>query len=151
MPNTLWKKSLATAGIALATLTVSATALTGQASAATDSKVTIGTPISLSQSEIMADTPNCVSDTGVKVCFDAYGDKVRVYDSAADGWSAVGLWATDYDRTGFCRNSGGAGTWVECNYDMRETGNIRIQPALCDGDTGKWRVSPIWKWLPIGG
>ncbi|MGW4379790.1 hypothetical protein [Kitasatospora sp. NPDC004531] len=138
--NARWKKTLATAGIALAALTMSATALTGQASAAgaTDGQAGLTGAY-------------CIESPGVTTCFEAYGDKVRVYDSAKDGYSAVGLWTTDCGRDGGCRNANGYGTWAECNYDMRETGHIRLQNALYDGDTG--RMVPIDKfspWLAIG-
>ncbi|MFI6849444.1 hypothetical protein OG535_39200 [Kitasatospora sp. NBC_00085] len=43
-------------------------------------------------------------------------------DLAKDGYSAVGLWRTDYGRSGGCRNPYDAGQWSECNYDVRETG-----------------------------
>ncbi|MFF5537993.1 hypothetical protein ACFY71_36975 [Streptomyces cinerochromogenes] len=103
--------------------------------------------------EVGAAALPCITSTGVTSCFDKAGDKVLVKDTLADGRSAVGLWETNYGRTGGCRNGLGAGVWAECNYDMREEGYIQLQNARYDGDTGAWtypnpRVYSVW--LPIG-
>jgi hypothetical protein len=64
------------------------------------------------------------SSTGNIACFEDYGDKFYVYDGDADGASAAAYWWTNYGRSGVCYNSNQAGTWAECNYDMREGGVV---------------------------
>jgi hypothetical protein len=57
-------------------------------------------------------------------CFDPDGDWFSVYDGKADGASAAAFWWTDYGRSGICYNSNEAGTWADCNYNMREDGIV---------------------------
>ncbi|MFF5076059.1 hypothetical protein ACFY36_03340 [Actinoplanes sp. NPDC000266] len=62
----------------------------------------------------------CVSTTGARACFAAYGDLVWVKDTKANGAPAAGKiqgpgWARE------CVNSAGAdGGWVRCNFDVPE-------------------------------
>ncbi|MEV6395419.1 hypothetical protein AB0M39_11675 [Streptomyces sp. NPDC051907] len=149
----LLKKSLSSTGIGLAALVLSVTALGGQASADVIEGVEVDDSIVSEHAEgITAGLP-CINSTGVKTCFDKAGDKVYVKDTLADHKSAVGLWQTNYGRTGGCRNKHEAGTWAKCNYDMREEGHIQLQNARYDGETNRFtcpnpRVYSVW--LPIG-
>ncbi|GAA3045519.1 hypothetical protein [Kitasatospora sp. NPDC127116] len=141
------------AAVGIAALTLGLTALGGgQAVAAPQADpLTFGTPVTLSESAITADSLPCITSPGVKTCFDKAGDKVLVLDTAKDGFSAVGRWSTDYGRTGACRNALGVGKWAECNYDMRETGHIQLNNALYDGDTGLLVLTNTYSgWLSIG-
>jgi hypothetical protein len=62
----------------------------------------------------------CVSVTGAKACFAAYGDRVWVKDTKANGASAAGtITGKNWHRE--CFNSRGAdGGWVMCNFDVPE-------------------------------
>lgn len=90
--------------------------LTGTASAAS---ATTGTP---SGAPPAADGVNvwCVSTTGAKSCFAAYGDKVWVKDTKANGASAAGtIQGSNWSRQ--CFNSRGADSgWVMCDFDVPE-------------------------------
>ncbi|MFI9237197.1 hypothetical protein [Streptomyces sp. NPDC053079] len=151
--NAHWKKSLSSAGLGLAALVVSVTAFSGQAFAESVEGIEVDDSVVSENAEAATAALPCITSTGVITCFDKAGDKVFVKDTAADGKSAVGLWKTNYDRAGGCRNKLGAGKWAECNYNMREGGYIQLQNARYDGDSGRFtypnpRVYSIW--LPIG-
>ncbi|MFC4110360.1 hypothetical protein [Micromonospora zhanjiangensis] len=62
----------------------------------------------------------CVSTTGAKACFAAYGDLVWVKDTKANGASAAGtIQGPGWSRQ--CFNTRGAdGGWVKCNFDVPE-------------------------------
>lgn len=62
----------------------------------------------------------CVSTTGAKACFAAYGDRVWVKDTKANGASAAGtIQGPDWSRQ--CFNGSGADAgWVMCNFDVPE-------------------------------
>ncbi|GAB3939654.1 hypothetical protein [Micromonospora vulcania] len=62
----------------------------------------------------------CVSTSGAKSCFAAYGDRVWVKDTVANGASAAGtIQGPDWSRQ--CFNSSGADSgWVMCNFDVPE-------------------------------
>ncbi|HEY9334201.1 MAG TPA: hypothetical protein VIQ79_07270 [Kribbella sp.] len=66
----------------------------------------------------------CVSTTGAKACFKAYGDKVWVKDTVANGQSAAGTIKEDASPSGWyreCFNTRGAdGGWVMCDFDVPE-------------------------------
>ncbi|MBZ4321060.1 hypothetical protein [Streptomyces huiliensis] len=148
-----WNRSLSTAGVGLAALVVSVTALGGQASAEMVEGIEIDDSVvaSADADAITARIP-CITSTGVKTCFDKDGDKVYVKDTKANGKSAVGLWATNYGRTGGCRNKLGEDKWAVCNYNMREEGHIQLENAQYDGETRKLsRFEPraLSVWLPI--
>ncbi|GAA0461604.1 hypothetical protein ACFQ2B_34335 [Streptomyces stramineus] len=151
--SSTWKRSLSSAGVGLAALIVSVTALSGQASADMIEGVEVDDgAVSVDAEGVTAAMP-CITSYGVKTCFDRAGDKVYVKDTEADGKSAVGLWKTNYTRDGGCRNKLGEGKWAVCNYNMREPGHIQLQNARYDGQTGKFtypnpRVYSVW--LPIG-
>ncbi|MEX2980945.1 hypothetical protein [Streptomyces sp. C36] len=152
--NAHWKKPLSSVGLGLAALLVSATAFSGQAFAETVEGIEIDDSVVSENAEAVTAALPCITSTGVITCFDKAGDKVYVKDTKADGKSAVGLWRTDYGRSGGCRNKLTAGKWAECNYDMREEGSIQLQNARYDGQSGKFtypdpRVYSVW--LPIGG
>ncbi|MFI5732154.1 hypothetical protein ACIA49_18665 [Kribbella sp. NPDC051587] len=66
----------------------------------------------------------CVSTTGAKACFQAYGDKVWVKDTKANGDSAAGTISDTETSMSWhreCFNTRGAdGGWVMCNFDVPE-------------------------------
>ncbi|WP_327324243.1 hypothetical protein OG735_18230 [Streptomyces sp. NBC_01210] len=65
----------------------------------------------------------CVSTTGAKACFAAYGDRVWVKDTKANGQSAAGTIKSKlpahWGRECF-NNRGKDGGWVMCNFDVPE-------------------------------
>ena len=62
----------------------------------------------------------CVSVTGAKACFQAYGDYVWVKDTKANGEGAAGtIIGHDWNRQCF-NNVGADGGWVKCNFDVPE-------------------------------
>jgi hypothetical protein len=62
----------------------------------------------------------CVSVSGAKACFAAYGDYVWVKDTKANGASAAGtIQGHGWYRQCFNR-VGAAGGWVKCNFDVPE-------------------------------
>ncbi|MEU7136051.1 hypothetical protein [Streptomyces sp. NPDC046261] len=137
--STHWKKSLSSAGIGIAALVVSVTAFSGQAFAENVEGIEVDdSVVSSENAEAVTAALPCIASTGVITCFDKAGDKVYVKDTKADGKSAVGLWRTDYGRSGGCRNKLTAGKWAQCNYNMREGGNIQLQNARYDGETRKF-------------
>ena len=86
--------------------------------------------------------PNTVSRTGAKVGFDPAGDILWVYDSEADGASAVMVWkdyldngSGNFERSGVCRNSSGYGTWAKCNKNLPEGSTIKYQAATLNDGT----------------
>jgi hypothetical protein len=78
---------------------------------------------------------NCVSYTGVKACFEKYGDKIWVLDTAPDGYRADGAWHNDLwngsswvdYRLGTCRNTLGSGRWGYCNKDFYEDDTLNAK------------------------
>jgi len=62
----------------------------------------------------------CVSTTGAKACFAAYGDLVWVKDTKANGAAAAAtIIGPDWNRQ--CFNHVGAdGGWVKCDFDVPE-------------------------------
>ncbi|MFE3073580.1 hypothetical protein [Streptomyces sp. NPDC059247] len=94
----------------------------------------------------------CVSTTGATVCFLHNGDKIQVTDTRSDGLRAIGQFRFNYDRPpGECQNPHGAGTTAECNYDMREQGQISIRAVTRNGATGPNVNESGWsRWLNIG-
>jgi hypothetical protein len=87
----------------------------------------------------------------VHSCYDRVHDNFWVYDGRADGYSAVVKWHTDTGGSGECRNSNGYGTWVRCNYGLREykdngTRNyVHWQEWRYDADEWGWQlISGTW-------
>lgn len=98
----------------------------------------------------------CVSMTGAKACFEKYGDKWWVEDTAGDYHSATASWqnylwdGSNYRlyRQGSCVNKEKAGTWAVCNKDYFEfdsvntygaRGSILVwQACVYDSGTGDW-------------
>ncbi|MFD8035573.1 hypothetical protein ACFV3F_44030 [Streptomyces sp. NPDC059717] len=74
----------------------------------------------------------CINSVGADVCFMPWGDKIWVYDTQADGASAVARWYTDYGRWGTCRNAHGAGEWAFCNKDFAEGHTIYFRATQYD-------------------
>ncbi|MGK5638133.1 hypothetical protein ACSNOK_07405 [Streptomyces sp. URMC 126] len=148
-----WTKPLSTAGVGLAALVMSVTALGGQASAEMVEGIEIEDSVVAADNaeDITAAIP-CITSPGVKTCFDKNGDKVYVKDTKGNGKSAVGLWSTNYGRSGGCRNKLTAGKWAVCNYNMREEGHIQLENAQYDAETRTLtRFDPraLSVWLPI--
>jgi hypothetical protein len=79
------------------------------------------------------------NDHGAYACFQPYGDKVWVKDTTANGMSAAAVWKTSYGREGVCMNIHGKGTWVACNYEMRENRFIRFWSVDVDRPTNSYR------------
>ncbi|GAA4991093.1 hypothetical protein GCM10023317_18160 [Actinopolymorpha pittospori] len=74
--------------------------------------------------------------TGNEACFEDYGDKFNVYDGDSDGASAAAYWWTDSGRSGICYNAHQAGSWAQCNYDMREDGVVYWQTCYQNRSAG---------------
>jgi len=84
--------------------------------------------------------------------FQSNGDYIGTKDWAFDNKSAVTLWETDYGRTGECVDSTGAQDGVKaCNYDMKESGHIRIKVCHRNYSTGSgYTTCSSWsQWLSI--
>ncbi|WP_149182488.1 hypothetical protein [Streptomyces sp. TRM49041] len=106
----------------------------------------------------LADYTHCrtVYTNGTKAgtgCFKSYGDKFLMDDHKGDGYRVIAQWYTDYGRSGECHWAGGASAgWGECNYNMRESGNLKFRVVLRNGATGANEATGSWSgWLPIGG
>ncbi|WP_028662054.1 hypothetical protein [Saccharomonospora saliphila] len=78
----------------------------------------------------------CGSVNAVQVCYQAYGDRWWIRDTAADGASA----AVDWDnyrngslyREGMCVNSLGQGQWGQCNKNYYEDSTLYGYPCVWD-------------------
>nr|WP_301251540.1 hypothetical protein [Streptomyces somaliensis] len=116
------------------------------------SDATTGTRAPMSSSSLPPDSW-CVSTYGSKVCFQHDGDVVWVLDTASDGMSAIGGVYTDYGRAPeACRNKSGYNTWVKCDKDYDESGNVRLRALRYDGDTGRYYQPEAYSgWLPVDG
>lgn len=79
------------------------------------------------------------NDHGAYACFQPYGDKVWVKDTTANGMSAAAYWETSYGRAGVCLNRHGKGTWVVCNYNMKEHRKITFWSVDVDLPTNSYR------------
>lgn len=79
----------------------------------------------------------CIKTTGATACFEAYGDKWWVKDTAADSASADAVWQNYRDgslyRQGICRNSLGNGEWGVCNKNYYEDSGLRWAACVYDG------------------
>lgn len=75
---------------------------------------------------------------GSYVCFDPDGDHFYLKDTASDGYSAAVYWETSYGRTGECVNVNGAGSTVDCNYNMRENWTVRFWAVNIDTPTNTY-------------
>lgn len=83
-------------------------------------------------------------------CFVGYGDVVVAWDFAEDGRRSVTEWETDYGRSGECHNAKGVGKRVDCNYDMSETGRIKIRSCARDGASApNWDCTRWSGWISI--
>ncbi|EIE98562.1 hypothetical protein [Saccharomonospora glauca] len=78
---------------------------------------------------------------GARVCFEPYGDKWWVKDTAADGASAVVTWRNYRNgslyRSGQCENRMGSGTWGVCNKNYYEGSDLLFQIHVYDFSEGK--------------
>ena len=84
-------------------------------------------------------TESCLS-AGVKgahVCFDSWGDHMRVKDTAADGYRAVADWSVSKAGHkaiyGECHNTKGKNTVRDCNYNFREGSRVCVRAEVRNG------------------
>lgn len=89
----------------------------------------------------------CVSTGGAKACFAAYGDRVWVKDTKANGAPAAGTIydtesSTNWSRECFNRR-GEDGGWVMCNFDVPE-GNEGLLWAANNPFVGSQSSTKIW-------
>lgn len=83
-------------------------------------------------------------------CFVGYGDVVTAWDIAEDGMRSVTEWYTDYGRSGECHSALGEGWTVHCNYDMAETGRIKIRSCARNGASApNWDCTSWSSWISI--
>lgn len=79
---------------------------------------------------------SCIEVTGAIACFQQYGDKWWVKDTAADGASAVAVWNNYRNgslyRQGQCENRLGAGTWGVCNKNYYEDSVVEWAACVVD-------------------
>ncbi len=84
----------------------------------------------------------CVAMPGANACYQAYGDRWWVKDTASDGASAEAFWENrrngDLYRHGVCRNSLGNGTWGVCNKNYYEDSTIFWTACVYDGSAGTY-------------
>ena len=109
-------KTMRRAGALIMVPATVALVLAGTASAAS---AATGTPSGAPPSANGVDVW-CVSTTGAKACFAAYGDLVWVKDTKANGASAAGtIQGPGWSRQ--CLNSSGQDSgWVKCNFNVPE-------------------------------
>jgi hypothetical protein len=93
----------------------------------------------------------CVSTTGAKACFQAYGDLVWVKDTKANGEPVVGTiqgqQPTHWYRA--CYNDRGeAGGWVKCDFDVPEYVEGKLY-AVNNPFIGNSNSTTIWTSDPI--
>lgn len=83
-------------------------------------------------------------------CFQPYGDHIFVQDSLWEGQGVQVYWETDYGRSDTCRDSNGTSDGVkDCNYNMREDGELRFRLQLTDD--GSIVDETSWSgWIDIG-
>lgn len=126
-------------------------------------KAAVSWPNSYEWDTAVAGTPpatfsgGCVTMTGAKSCYETYGDKWWVLDTAADGHSATASWENylknDLDgwdpwRHGSCVNKLGKDHWGVCNKnyyendDRNEYGSkgsiLDWQSCIYDSKNGTW-------------
>jgi hypothetical protein len=84
----------------------------------------------------------CISGPGSFVCWEAYGDRFWVWDTEADGASAVARWnnyttsSTSPYREGACRNSMGNNTWGYCNKNFTEGSQLLVWACRYNAGAG---------------
>ena len=83
-------------------------------------------------------TVPCAVTTGARACFQAYGDRWWVQDTAPDSASAEARWRNYHSdgslhRLGVCRNSLGNGNWGVCNKNYNEGTSIQWRACVYDG------------------
>jgi hypothetical protein len=83
----------------------------------------------------------CISVTGAVACFQAYGDRWWVRDTAADSASAEVRWDNYRNgslyRSGICRNSLGNGAWGQCNKNYYEDSTLAYIACVFDASAGR--------------
>ncbi|MET9121035.1 MULTISPECIES: hypothetical protein [unclassified Streptomyces] len=88
----------------------------------------------------------CVSTSGAKACFVAYGDLVYVKDTKANGESVAGTIKSKlpahWGRECF-NDRGEAGGWVMCNFDVPEYQKGELW-AVSNPFVGSQAYTDIW-------
>ncbi len=83
----------------------------------------------------------CPAVAGAIACFDPYGDRWYVKDTAADSASAEARWnnylSNELYRTGICRNSLGAGRWGVCNKNYYEQSTVHWRACVYDASANR--------------
>ncbi|EID52706.1 hypothetical protein [Saccharomonospora xinjiangensis] len=83
----------------------------------------------------------CKSVTGAYACFEHYGDKWWVKDTATDGASAVVIWDNYRNgslyRQGECQNRLGSGQWGVCNKNYYEDSTLDWVVCVFDVSEGR--------------
>ncbi|MCM2580261.1 hypothetical protein [Streptomyces meridianus] len=81
----------------------------------------------------------CASISGAKACVETYGDHIYLYDTAADGAHPEVYFALEDAgyavAFGYCRQTGGANTVADCNFDFPESSYVHFVAARVDGST----------------
>lgn len=84
---------------------------------------------------------DCVSVTGATACFEHYGDRWWVKDTAADSASAEARWDNYRNgslyRSGICRNGLGNGKWGVCNKNYYEDSTLVFIACVYDASAGR--------------
>lgn len=97
---------------------------------------------------------SCSVITGAAACYQRYGDKIWVKDTAKDGWSAVGAWRDYYNtgsqdvlhREGACVNKLGYGQWGVCDKNFPEGTDLLLKACRYDSHAGTWHgCASSWK------
>ncbi|MFG2476352.1 hypothetical protein [Streptomyces fagopyri] len=111
------------------------------AGTATVASATAGTPSGAPPAGV-----TCVSTTGAKACFGAYGDRVWVKDTKANGESVAGTTKSklpaNWGRECF-NDRGEDGGWVMCNFDVPENQKGELW-AVSNPFIGSQAYTEIW-------
>jgi hypothetical protein len=79
----------------------------------------------------------CIATTGAIACYQEYGDRWWVKDTALDSASAEAVWENYRNgrlyRSGICRNSLGNGNWGVCNKNYYEDSTIWWRACVYNG------------------
>lgn len=83
----------------------------------------------------------CASVSGAKACLQTYGDHIYLYDTAADSAHPEVYFVLENAgyavAWGWCRQTGGANTVADCNFNFPESSTVHFVAARVDGNTLK--------------
>lgn len=91
----------------------------------------------------------CAATTGARACFEAYGDRVWVQDTRADGHHAEAYLVVNGGSAGtiitYCENFNGASTWVVCaeGESIPERRSGTIYALNVEGNTVLYRSGGV--------